>query len=1111
MSDRHQLTESIISRAKAMAIRSGGEQVGHLTVEHFLQALYSFEDDDEVSQVLLGLFRNVEQIAWPDELETFTLAELDEIVRLETLAREKKINLSSELSSAFVCAQKIDDQVPLGLWLKHLFLGSNDPLLEEFKEINGGMVQSEESLFDQWNSIQTRVDKLKAELGKHLTGQSTAISMLARAYRLRCQFPPASGPTGVVTLLGPRHVSKLKLAQAFAEALSEVEGKKHQFYNNPEEHRGTDEPSVLFLDNVEDYSPAFLNAQKLEEGHLGDADVSNTWVIFGTRLGEGFFDSGNHSGILRSVLTLREEFFEVLENEIVEMGILGDRQALELDLVDVLREGSLVALNSLNASDYLEVTNDFLERISKSEFPLIPKVTMEEDAILLFLLSLVPNLSEQHVLSSLKHFIGKQVNDAWSRAETKDHTLSTEIRITLDEATQQFLRDRQGRNALRICLFDDDERMDHFISQDFSGCELNVRRCKNLDEVSGFSPDIVLLDLDIRDEARNLFGLELHRRIRESNPDLPVFLFSEKEVGNCNVAEIAKNGGARGYFHFEATEGKTLSVSMEEKQAFETLLRDFQKNRMLEKQVAQRRQVQFTTDMNLAENQSSVNIILKEPLEQTVTGAAINKGGIGLTEQPDASFDRVFGLERAKERLKDVLAILKNPSAVEKMGLRPPTGFLLTGQPGTGKTFLARAFASEADIPFFQLSAGEISSKWHGESEERIRNLFDNARKFAPSIIFIDEIDSIASARSGMGGEQSEVHAKILNQLLTCMDGFEKDDKYIFVMAATNRADALDPAILRPGRFDEHIPFDLPSASTLGKMFMHFLPGLFPDEQGTTLARIKARTRGFSPAEIDHVIREAKYQSLKRDPKSAEVTFEDLDQACYQVKYGAQKNELPEKWEESEDRKRTAWHEAGHALLRHSLTPGQEIDLVTIIPHESGALGFVAWNPEEDVYSRSKQDLMNELAVLLAGREAEKMTPGLNQLDQGINSGASSDLIRATKIAYIAISQYGLDKEFGEVCLPGLPESMRNSLSSIIHERVMDWLSKAKESARKSLMENKEALAALAEELEQNDSMDGERVDQIVTKHTNPRPEQEPGNGQPQPLETSPSNAGSRV
>ena len=171
----------------------------------------------------------------------------------------------------------------------------------------------------------------------------------------------------------------------------------------------------------------------------------------------------------------------------------------------------------------------------------------------------------------------------------------------------------------------------------------------------------------------------------------------------------------------------------------------------------------------------------------------------------------------------------------------------------------------------------------------------------------------------------------------------------------------------------------------------------------------------------------------------------------------------------------------------------------------------MAWNPEEDVYSRSKQDLMNELAVLLAGREAEKMTPGLNQLDQGINSGASSDLIRATKIAYIAITQYGLDDKFGEVCLPGLPESMRSSLSSIIHERVMEWLSKAKESARKSLMENKEALAALAEELEQNDSMDGERVDQIVTKHTNPRPGQEPGNGQPQPLETSPSNVGSRV
>jgi len=1107
MSEMHQLTERIISRAKAIALQSEGDSIKELTVEHFLLAFKSLEHEEEILRTLQEFFDNAEQIRWPDKLNGFTQEEISNIEELEKSAGSNSINLSKELRASFITTRDADRRIPLTIWLKDLLKSPKHPALLEFVEINGGVSLPQESLFEQWDEIQQRVEKLKTNLQSSLTGQSTAITMLERAYRLKCQFPPTHGPKGVLTVLGPRNVSKLKLAKAFAEALSIAEGEKYQFFTSLEELGGTNKPNVIFIDNIEETGESKRVGKDLENGKIGDADASNAWVVIGTGLGCEFFGCENRSGILRSALTLREEIFDVLENEIVRGGIFGDRQAIELELVDVLREGGLVALNSLTASDYMELTGKFLEKASSSEFPLIPRIEMDSEAALLFLLSLAPGLSEQQVLSSLKHFVGNQVASAWADSKNSGNTMPATINVTLDDQAKMFLSERKGQNELRIFIFDDDERMEQFVSQDFKGWELNIHRGVGIDDVISFTPDIVLLDLDIRDEGRNLFGLELHRRIRESNPDLPVFLFSEKEEGTYNVGDIAKNGGARGYFHFEAKGGKSLSVAAEEKQNFEKLLENFQHNRLLEKQIAQRRQVQFAVEMDFSDNPSAVTLILKNPTEQTVKGTVFQDGAISLAEQPKFTFKDVFGLERAKKRLEHVVSLLKNPLTVEKMGLRPPSGFLFDGPPGTGKTFLARAFAGEAGIPFFQLSAGELSSKYIGESEERIRELFCNARKFAPSIIFIDEIDSIASARSGMGGGTHEHHANIQNQLLTSMDGFEKDDKYVFVLAATNRADSLDPAILRPGRFDEKIPIDLPSTDTLGKMFMHFLPNLFTNENCPELVRIKARTRGFSPAQINLVIREAKYESLERDRESGEVTFDDLNKACYQVKYGAEKTDLSGNWIESDARKRTAWHEAGHALLCRLLTPEQEIDLVTIIPHESGALGFMASNSGEDSYGRSRKELQNELAVLLAGREAERMTPNLNASEEGINTGAGSDLERATHITFVAITQYGMDDKFGNVCLSGLPENMRSSLNSEIHQRVKAWLSAAGEEARKTLEDNKGALAALAEELVEKDSLDGGRIKEIIAKSPDFLPGNKSSNGQaaePQTPKTTP-------
>ncbi len=519
MSEMHQLTERIISRAKAIAFQSEGDSINELTVEHFLLAFKSLEHEEEILRTLQEFFDNAEQIRWPDKLNGFTQEEISNIEELEKSAGSNSINLSKELRASFITTRDADRRIPLTIWLKDLLKSPKHPALLEFVEINGGVSLPQESLFEQWDEIQQRVEKLKTNLQSSLTGQSTAIAMLERAYRLKCQFPPTHGPKGVLTVLGPRNVSKSKLAKAFAEALSIAEGEKYQFFTSLEELGGTNKPNVIFIDNIEETGESKRIGKDLENGKIGDADASNAWVVIGTGLGCEFFGCENRSGILRSALTLREEIFDVLENEIVRGGIFGDRQAIELELVDVLREGGLVALNSLTASDYMELTGKFLEKASSSEFPLIPRIEMDSEAALLFLLSLAPGLSEQQVLSSLKHFVGSQAANAWTESKNMGDAIPANINIILDEPTKKFLGEKKGRNELRIFIFDDDERMEHFVSQDFKGWELNIHRGVGIDDVDSFTPDIVLLDLDIRDEDKNLFGLELHRRIRDSNHD----------------------------------------------------------------------------------------------------------------------------------------------------------------------------------------------------------------------------------------------------------------------------------------------------------------------------------------------------------------------------------------------------------------------------------------------------------------------------------------------------------------------------------------------------------------------------------------------------------------
>ena len=279
MSDRHQLTERIITRVKAIAIYTEGDSVEELTIEYFLLAFRSLEDEEAVCETLQVVFEDAEQICWPNGIKAFTKEEIEEIKLLEKLVDSKGINLSKELNTSYLKTINADPTIPLGHWVEKLLESPTHPVLLEFAEINGGVVQSQESLFEQWHVIQQRVAKLKAELKGRLTGQPTAISMMARAYRLRCQFPSTQGPKGILTVLGPRNTSKTKLARAFTDALSAAEGEKYQFFTSPEELEGTDEPSVFFLDNIEEDWNTKLIGLHLEEGKIGDADASNTWII----------------------------------------------------------------------------------------------------------------------------------------------------------------------------------------------------------------------------------------------------------------------------------------------------------------------------------------------------------------------------------------------------------------------------------------------------------------------------------------------------------------------------------------------------------------------------------------------------------------------------------------------------------------------------------------------------------------------------------------------------------------------------------------------------------------------------------------------------------------
>jgi len=456
-------------------------------------------------------------------------------------------------------------------------------------------------------------------------------------------------------------------------------------------------------------------------------------------------------------------------------------------------------------------------------------------------------------------------------------------------------------------------------------------------------------------------------------------------------------------------------------------------------------------------------------------------------DQIKITFSDVAGVEEAKEEVGELVEFLRDPGKFQKLGGKIPSGVLMVGSPGTGKTLLAKAIAGEAKVPFFTISGSDFVEMFVGVGASRVRDMFEEAKKHAPCIIFIDEIDAVGRHRgAGLGGGHDE-REQTLNQLLVEMDGFEGNEGVI-VIAATNRPDVLDPALLRPGRFDRQVVVPLPDIrgrEQILKVHMRKVP-LGDDVKASIIGR---GTPGFSGADLANLVNEAALFAARANKKL--VDMEEFERAKDKIMMGAERRSMVMS---EEEKLNTAYHEAGHAIVGRLVPSHDPVYKVTIIPR-GRALGVTMYLPEEDRYSQNKEQLESMLSSLFGGRIAEELTLGKDR----VTTGASNDIERATQIARSMVTKWGLSEKLGpltyseddgEVFL-GHSVTQHKAVSDetahTIDEEIRVFIDRNYKRAEKILKENIDKLHAMAEALMKYETIDADQIEDIMEGKT-PRP-----------------------
>ena len=461
-----------------------------------------------------------------------------------------------------------------------------------------------------------------------------------------------------------------------------------------------------------------------------------------------------------------------------------------------------------------------------------------------------------------------------------------------------------------------------------------------------------------------------------------------------------------------------------------------------------------------------------------------------LTEKHGrVTFDDVAGVDEAKEELQEIVEFLKDPSKYQRLGGKIPKGALLVGPPGTGKTLIARAVAGEANVPFFTISGSDFVEMFVGVGASRVRDMFEQAKRSAPCIIFIDEIDAVGRSRgAGLGGGNDE-REQTLNQLLVEMDGFETNEGIILI-AATNRPDVLDPALLRPGRFDRQVTVgnpDIVGREKILKVHMRNVP-IAKDVNAKTIAR---GTPGFSGADLANLVNEAALLAARRGKRV--VSAKEFDDAKDKVMMGAERRSMVMT---EEEKALTAWHEAGHAIVSLHVPAADPIHKATIIPR-GRALGMVQYLPEGDSYSMSRKQMVSRLAVAMGGRVAEELKFG----DDNVTSGAQGDIQMATRLARAMVTRWGLSDEIGpvdygedqgEVFLGQQlvqSSSVSEETSRKIEEEVRKLVQGGMDEARRIMTDYGDQWSAIAEGLLEYETLTGDEIQELLKGNKPDRPD----------------------
>lgn len=453
-------------------------------------------------------------------------------------------------------------------------------------------------------------------------------------------------------------------------------------------------------------------------------------------------------------------------------------------------------------------------------------------------------------------------------------------------------------------------------------------------------------------------------------------------------------------------------------------------------------------------------------------------------DQINTTFADVAGVDEAKEDVAELVEFLSEPSKFQRLGGRIPKGVLMVGPPGTGKTLLAKAISGEAKVPFFSISGSDFVEMFVGVGASRVRDMFEQAKKQAPCIIFIDEIDAVGRHRGGGHGGGNDEREQTLNQLLVEMDGFEGNEGVI-VIAATNRPDVLDKALLRPGRFDRQVYVSLPDIRGR-EQILKVHARKVPLEDTVDLSILARGTPGFSGADLANLVNEAALFSARGDRRV--VTMEEFEKARDKIMMGAERRSMVMSEKEKTN---TAYHEAGHAIIGRLVPEHDPVHKVTIIPR-GRALGVTQYLPEEDRYSMNRRQLFSQLCSLFGGRIAEELIGGFD----GVTTGASNDIERATQMARNMVTKWGLNEKMGPILygeddsqVPGSGNAhYSEDTSREIDQEVKLILTEAYAKATKLLEEHRDVLEAMKDALMEYETIDADQVDDLMNRRQVRRP-----------------------